>query len=355
MRVAAWFQMKKTIHLLFCFLLAMYAPFAWSTDACSTRSIIGAADVSVSDGSSFKVETFFHSKDAAAIRHIRDEERLIVVEGPTSWTRTADKDEPGTSFHKRFSLGHQFHAFLLHFENMVGDVRPVPNIDFHSGVHSGVSGNDPYGGTISLIDSNDETRPAGLLFEFPETPPITVIFADWREIDGEVLPYHIQIDDGERIFDYHYSAIDLTSKSPLWFFEQIDAPVIDQVQIYRLHRKLLAAHCLGDADLMSTLSAPEVLVANRGELQQYQNDAMRERFADLFNNLNYAEYHDLVMPAVEVSAASDIGWISVNVRAIGSERKSGVPFDDQWAWVMLARKIDNVWVHAGNASNRVLR
>ena len=68
---------------------------------------------------------------------------------------------------------------------------------------------------------------------------------------------------------------------------------------------------------------------------------------------NYEEYHDLVVPVIKVSAASDLGWIGVNVRAIGSDKSTGTSFDDQWAWVMMVEKIDNIWVHAGNASNHL--
>jgi hypothetical protein len=78
---------------------------------------------------------------------------------------------------------------------------------------------------------------------------------------------------------------------------------------------------------------------------------MRERFSALFQTVNYAEYHDIVMPVIELSGSSDLGWIGVNVRANGAELKTGTAFSDQWAWVMIVKKIGNVWVHAGNASS----
>jgi len=344
-------KMTRITHPICCLLLVVNIQVAWSSDACSTRAILATADVSVSDGSTFKVETFFHSESASAIRHIRDDERLIAVEGPLSWTRSSDSVELGTDFHKLFALGHQFHAFLLHFENIVSNFQRVETIDFQGDVYSGVTGDYPYGGVVSLIESDDETRPAGLLFEFPETSPISVVFADWREIDGGAIPYRVKIDDSKRVFDYRYLSIDLAPKSPLWFFEEIEAPAIDHVQVYRLHRKLLAAHCIGDADLMSVLTAPEIVIASRGQLQQYQNSTMRERFTDVFQRLDYAEYHDIATPIIDISKASDIGWVGANVRAIGTEKKSDVAFDDQWAWVMMVREINDVWVHAGNSSS----
>ncbi len=345
--------MWKFFQLIICVLLAMHAQIAWSSDACSTRAIVAAADVTVSDGSSFKIESFFHSSDAAAIRHISEDEQLIAVEGPYSWTRLGDKSELGSDFHKVFALGHQFHAFLLYFEELVTKVRRSEEILFDHETHRAISGNYPYGGVVHLIESDTEARPVGILFEFPETTAITVNFYDWRDVGDAVLPFHLRIDDGERSFDYRYSQIDIASRSPLWYLEAVGTPDIDQVQVYRLHRKLLAAHCLGDADMMATLSAPQMVIAGRGELLRVSNAAMHEQFTALFQRLEYTEYHDIVMPIIEISSASDLAWIGVNVRAIGSDKKTDTPFDDQWAWVMMVEKINNDWVHAGNASNRL--
>jgi ketosteroid isomerase-like protein len=125
------------------------------------------------------------------------------------------------------------------------------------------------------------------------------------------------------------------------------------VQVHRLHRKLLAAHCLGDAEMIANSSAPQVLSANRGELREFSRAAVRERFSALFKTVNYTAYRDIEMPVIDISASSDLGWIGVNVRASGSVVKTGAPFSDQWAWVMMVKKIDNVWMHAGNASSNL--
>jgi len=345
--------MRNTTQILFFLLIVTHAQAVWSSDACSARAIIAAADVEVSDGSTFRIESFFHSRDASAIRHIREDEQLIVVEGPQSWVQLDNKPELGSDFHKVFALGHQFHAFLLHFDETVTDIRHSDEVLFGNEMRQATSGDYPFGGVVHLIEGDSDARPAGLLFEFPDTDAISVSFGDWRDIDGADLPYQVLIDDGERVFDYRYSEIDITSRSPLWFFDAVKTPGIDQVDIYRLHRKLLAAHCLGDAELMSALSTTEMIVAGRGELQRFTNDAMRERFTGLFQSVDYSEYHDLVMPVIRVSTASDLGWIGVNVRAVGTDKDTGASFDDQWAWVMMVEKIDDVWVHSGNASNHL--
>ena len=81
-------------------------------------------------------------------------------------------------------------------------------------------------------------------------------------------------------------------------------------------------------------------------------EAMRRHFEKVFERLDYSGYEDLQVPRVAVSG--ELGWAVVNVRATGTVRGANDTFDDQWAWVMLARKVDGEWVHAGNAANRQL-
>jgi ketosteroid isomerase-like protein len=331
--------------------LTLLAQTARATDACASQLIATRADVTVSDGSGFRTQSFYQSKDSAAIRHIDDRDRIIAVEGPIGWARDGGRAHLGSDFYKLFALGHQYHALLLEFEHIASNVRRGQQIDFGGEQRTAASGDYPYGGTVHLVQGEDPARPAGLRFDFPEATVIIVAFLDWRERDGRLLPYRIRIDDGERTFDYRYTDIAVSSGSPLEFFDAVPAPSLDEVQVYRLHRRLLAAHCMGDAEMMASLSAPTVISANRGRMQETTNAELRARFASLFETLDYTEYHDLVEPVIEVSGKT--GWIAANVRATGSEKDSGRAFDDQWAWIMTVRKIDGRWLHAANASNRL--
>lgn len=343
--------MWKIVRVFACLLVAAHPIAAFSSDACSTSSIVAAANVSVSDGSGFRIESYYQSKSAAAIRHIDEADRVIAVEGPLSWARMDGKSEAGSVFYKLFALGHQFHAFLLDFDSIASNVQQRNGLRFRGNQYRSTSGDYPYGGTVHLVHGVDEERPVGLLFEFPEDLVISVSFSDWRNIDGVALPHNMQIDDGDRVFNYEYSKVDVAPKTPLWFFESVRAPDIDSVLIYRLHRQLLAAHCLGDAELMAQLSAPQVLVAGRGELREVSNDAMKERFAALFQAVTYTEYRDTKMPVIEVAENADLGWVGASVHTSGSTNDTGAAFAHQWAWVMMVKKIDGAWLHVGNASN----
>lgn len=345
--------MSKLFSVVTCMNLVMVTQAAWSSDACSEQAILTSADVSVSDGTSFRTRSYFQSGEINAIRHIRDTDQVIAVEGPQAWVRVGDKSERGAEFHKMFSLGHQFHAFLLNFEEIGSNIRHEQEINFAGGVRRATSADLPYGGAVHMVAGEQAAHPVGFLLEVPDSSPISVSFRDWRNIGERELPFLVKLDDGERVFDYRFTEIDLASRSPLWFFEELEAPPIDQVQIFRLHRKMLAAHCLGDAELMADLSAAQIVVAGRGELTQVSNADILGRFTSVFERLEYTNYHDMVTPLIEVSDASDLGWIAANVRAIGADRETGDSFDDQWAWVMMVKKVSGEWLHFGNASNRL--
>lgn len=343
-------MLKMTLFAVF-LLAALLSNRASASDACSKLAITAAADVSVSDGTSFTIESYFHSKESAAIRHKYDSYQTIAVEGPQSWVRGNEQSRLGSEFHKSFALGHQFHAFILHFEDIAANVSPDNEILFESESRRSISGDYPYGGKVHLIQSDDD-RPAGLLFEFPEDTVISVKLGKWEEKDGVVLPYLVQIDDGDRVFDYQYTTISVTPRSPMWFFDAVPAPSLAEIEVYRLHRKLLIAHCLGDADMIKNLSTPNTLIAGRGELATVSSESIGEQFAELFQALNYTEYRDINPPIIELSPNADFGWIGASVRASGSVRKTGETFSDQWAWIMMVKKINNAWFHAGNASTR---
>ena len=344
-------SMRATILSFFLIALLAYGSGSAASDACSQRSVVTAARVEVSDGTSFATESFYQGADTSAIRHIRDDVQIVAVEGPVAWAARADKAQSGGDNLKNFALGHQYHALLLHYEEVVSAIVPRDDIPFGGAFRSGTSGDLPFGGTLARMQDNDATRPAGFLFELPGTSPIEVRFGDWRNTNGRMLPFHVQIDDGSRRFDYFYTKVEISEASPTWFFDAVPAPDLDRLLLHRLHRRILAAHCMGDADLIADLTAEDLVVASRGELHRSTREETRGRFTALFERLDYTGYQDLVDPVIEVSGDGSLGWIAVNVRALGKEIESGTPFDSQWSWIMLARKVEGVWLHAGNASN----
>lgn len=342
------------MRLLALVLLLTLVPAAHATDACSMRAIGASADVSVTDGSSFTIESYFRSRDYAAIRHFGEHRRVTAVEGPFGWIGSGDKFRLGVDFEKIFALGHQFHAFILYFDDLTDNQRDSTGIEFLGALHAARSGDYPYGGDVHLIAGDDPARPVGMVFDYPDIEPIEVSLDDWREIDGVELPFELAIHDRGKVFVYRYTSVDLSPHNELWFFDEIGEPAPDEVLALRLHRKLLAAHCLGDAEMMADLSNETIISADKGRRAKHDNSSMRERFTGLFRLLNYTEYHDLQQPVVEIAASGDLGWVIANVRSVGKQLSDDQAFDYEWAWIMLVRKVDGRWLNTGVASN-VLR
>lgn len=324
----------------------------YADDACATRLIETAADVSVSNGRRYATRSVYRSKHEAAIDFIDGGTTTLAVEGPFGWTRNDSGATPGGEQEKGFALGHQFHALLLHFDDIIDDAHPADAIAFRGGLADGRSGLSPYGGTAHLILGPEPERPLGMKFEPPGHGPVEIVFSDWRRRGGRDLPWLVTIHDGDDVYTYKYSSISVHERSPLRFYEEAGDTGLDAVDIYRLHRRILAAHCLGDAEMMARLMTPEGIVANRGELFLSTRNELLSNITGLFERLDYRSYEDTAVPLVEVSPAGDFGWIGVKVRASGIEKTNGEPFRSEWAWILLARKIDGEWLGAGNASNQ---
>ena len=337
-------------------LAALVLPaIAAAEDACRPWGILARADVSVSDGSSFITEAVFHGPRSSAIRHRRESgDKTVAVEGAQAWVKSGDQFQQGGEFHKLFALGHQYHALLLYFDELVADVQP-DSVQHQGLKRASRAGVFPYGGRVHLLEGAQPGRPWGFRFDFPEHDPIWVQLGNWRPLDSLALPYTARIDDGERTFVYSYTDIRLNAGNAAWFHAQLPAPPLDALALQRLHRDMLVAHCAGDAQRLAELTSPVALSVNGGELTEVTPEQIARRFSTLFNLLDYRQYDDLTPPRIEIAKGGDIGWAAVEVRARGVAVESGKVFDDQWAWVMLARKVDGVWRHAGNASNRKAR
>lgn len=331
---------------------ALGRPAVADDDACARTGIRASAQVSVSDGSRFRVSTNYRSPTESAIRFDRDSTTTMAVEGDLTWSGDEQEAALAPERVRGFVLGHQFHAFVRDFEGMVESTEPARDIEFGGRELSGIRGRFRPGGTVYLLREPDDDRPVGLRIDLPGAEPVEAAFADWREHQGREYPFRIRIDDGEREFEYRYTELETAPTSPLWFYAEVLRPLVDVVRVQRLHRRLLIAHCLGDAGMMADLTAKEAVVANKGEVTAMTPTDMRKRFESVFKALDYSAYLDLQAPRVNVAGSGDIAWLVANVRAVGAERAGGAPFSSQWAWVMLAKKQNGRWLNAGIAANQ---
>ena len=251
-------------------------------------------------------------------------------------------------FQRDFALGHQFHAFFLNFADLVDNLQKVDQVEFAGSLHSAWEGTRATGGSVYLIDGQAPNRPFGLRYDVGDLK-IEITPSDWRDLDGTQVPYALSINDGERVFEYRYQSVDLSDKPFTWFYDQIKSPGIDAVDIERLHRNLLIAHCMGDADGMEALTAPNAVVVSGGSVFDIAKGDTARQFTNVFSRRQYSAYIDTALPRVQVDG--DVGWAAVQVNAKGITPANGEQFDEHWGWVMMARKIDGQWLMAGNASN----
>lgn len=231
--------------LAIAFLLILTVLPSQASDNCAANVIRATADVSVSDGPGFSIESFFGGVDEAAIRFVDDNEQVIAVEGSWAWVSQNGAAQLGEDAHKVFALGHQFHALLLYFERLAIGVRQGSGISFGEVDRAAISGDYPYGGTMHLITGDDWRNPEGFVFDFPESPRIEVHFSDWRTLDDTVVPFRLQIDDGDRVFDYHYTEIDISQGTATWFHDQVAAPNIEVVVARRAAARGIPDDCDG--------------------------------------------------------------------------------------------------------------
>jgi len=214
-----------------------------AADSCLADVIATAAEVEVSDGSSFRVETYYRSANALAVRFIDDGESLFVVEGPSSWARVNGEESAGSDRPSGFALGHQYHALLSRYEQIAAGGLQEATVDYEGRSSAASKADYPYGGTLYLVNGDTPDEPVALLFEFPGTPRIESQLLDWRRGGDRRVPFYIRIDDGTRVFHYRYASIEFMRKPLRWFYSVVGSPELDAVRIYRAS---LADSCADD-------------------------------------------------------------------------------------------------------------
>lgn len=198
-----------------------------------TRAVRTVAEVQAFDGQSYTAESYFQAADRAAIRFVDANEQLFVVEGPWGWAAQDGAAQLGPNLYRVFALGHQYHALLAYFDEIIAEKRHNENVEFGGGLYSTISGPFPFGGTVHMVSGKTPDKPEGMLFEFSEAPKIESRFLDWRTVEKRLIPFHIEIHDGQSVFNYKYSLVDFSPMPEQWFSEAIPLPEINEVIDYR--------------------------------------------------------------------------------------------------------------------------
>lgn len=236
-------MMKYSTALLLVFMVCLQS--AMARTACESPVITSSADVSVSDGMQYGIETYYRNTEETVVTFTGPNASQIVSEGPWSWYSQGDDAALAGDPEKGFAIGHQYHAMLLHFDDVMSDVRNE-EIQFRGETRNARTGDFPTGGIVSLVDGDQSNQPIGFLMLLPGETPIEVLLDDWRDDGiGRSLPFGLAIHHGDRVFTYDYTSVTVGQGDALGFQASYPSPGIDEIAAYRSQQKIRASECSG--------------------------------------------------------------------------------------------------------------
>ena len=128
----------------------------------------------------------------------------------------------------------------------------------------------------------------------------------------------------------------------------------DAERLAALHQKAMRAHLESDVELLLEDEAEAYVVASRGEVIRPTLAERRAQFGSYLGRTTFSEYRDIAEPIITVSADGTLGWVVVQVHAVGEQAGADgethrIEFTS--AWIELYQKHDGRWLRVGNVSN----
>lgn len=189
------------------------AAFALSgcADSAGGDAVLTRADVRVDDGRAYVIETYYAGVNDAVVRQTRPNGEINTTVIPTE-VPASDEAERALEMQSTIVLGHQFHAILLHFDDIAISAHDGETT-FGGETRRMREGYWPYGeGTARIVYAASGDQAEALVFNFAGVPEITVGLEAWRED----LPYRLIINDGSHTFAYTFTAIERNAARPDW-------------------------------------------------------------------------------------------------------------------------------------------
>lgn len=168
--------------------------------ALGFQPVTAVADVTTSNGKTYRVETCFADPKHLRTRFIYpDRSATFVIDGEAATTSENDRaPQPAGEREKSFAFGHNFHAIHYNFAKLVSDARRADR---------GWSGALIYGGqATSLVGKDGQVD--GYRFDLPGTTPIELRYSDWRE---GAVPYRLELTHAGVTYDYQYTKVEFTA------------------------------------------------------------------------------------------------------------------------------------------------
>lgn len=174
-----------------------------------TFSVATSARVEVSGGEKYSARTLYTHPGKATF-HREHTEGIITlrVDDGKFWKDdgSGEVTMEGSESNREFILGHQVHAWLLHFDAMAGGKSSCQDVDLFGKTARGLRfEHEQFSKTLMPC----EGRPVYLYMQFGDIL-VQISFYDWREHHGVELPFRVSFNDGTRTFLYYYDEIVIT-------------------------------------------------------------------------------------------------------------------------------------------------
>src|SRR5262249_44416900 len=121
----------------------------------------------------------------------------------------------------------------------------------------------------------------------------------------------------------------------------------DEQALLALHAQDRQAYLKGDADLLVSSMAPEIIDVGRGNIDHFTRDQFRDRLAKFFAQAKYSSWEDASPPVVRIGSDGRSALMAVRMAAKLTMSAAGKPpenLDFQSAWLASYEKQNGKWV-----------
>ena len=125
----------------------------------------------------------------------------------------------------------------------------------------------------------------------------------------------------------------------------------DETALLALHEQDRRAHLEGDADLLVSGMAADILEAGRGGLAIASRSDLAARFSQYFASVRYTRWEDMRPPHIVVAGDGRSAWMAIHIRAEltgGGETRA---FESSWIAIYENASTEGKWLMTAIASS----
>ena len=127
----------------------------------------------------------------------------------------------------------------------------------------------------------------------------------------------------------------------------------DRAALLHLHDVARQAHLQGNADLLATALADQVVNVENGRVEVRSRQEMRDGFAEYFGRVKYSAWENVQPPAVNISPDGHMAWMVIQIKARLADTsgpRAGQQREFASSWIATFEKQKAVWKMVGISS-----